>query len=132
MGSTKHELIIVLLAKGIVKVDFLILLLYVDNMLIVGQDNKKIGSLGKALSKSIAMKDLGPAKQILGMHIVQDQTKRVLWLSPQKYVMTILERFNMSDAKLVGSMLLANNKLNAKQCPRREKEKAEMRKVLYA
>ena len=44
------------------KGDFLILLLYVDGMLIVGQDTRKIGSLKKALGKSFAMKDLGPAK----------------------------------------------------------------------
>ena len=42
--------------------DFLILLLYVDDMLVVGQNAKKIASLKKALSKSFAMKDLGPAK----------------------------------------------------------------------
>ena len=37
-------------------------LLYVDDMLIVAQDTRKIGSLKKALGKSFAMKDLGPAK----------------------------------------------------------------------
>ena len=42
--------------------DFLILLLYVDNMLIVGQDLKKIGSLKKALGKSFVIKDIGPTK----------------------------------------------------------------------
>ena len=42
--------------------DFFILLLYVDDMLIVGQDTRKIGSLKKALGKSFAMKDLGLAK----------------------------------------------------------------------
>ena len=54
--------------------DFLILLLYVDDKLVVGQDTKKIASLKKALGKLFAMKDLGPAKQILGMHIVRDRT----------------------------------------------------------
>ena len=49
--------------------DFLILLLYVDDMLTVGWDPKEIGSSKKALSKSFAMKDMGPAKHILGMHI---------------------------------------------------------------
>ena len=44
----------------------------------------------------------------------------------------VLERFNMSEAKLVGSALLTNSKINAKQCPRGGKDKAEMRKVLYA
>ena len=37
--------------------DFLILLLYVDDILIVGRDLKKIGSLKKALSKSFARSD---------------------------------------------------------------------------
>ena len=52
--------------------DFFILLLYVDDMLIVGQDTNKIEKLKKELNKSFAMKDLGPAKQILGMKITKD------------------------------------------------------------
>ena len=42
--------------------DFLILLLYVDDMLTFGRDPKKIGSLKKALSKLFAMKDMGLEK----------------------------------------------------------------------
>ena len=49
--------------------DFLILLLYVDDMLVVRHDANKIASLNKALRKCFAM-DLGPARQVLGMHIV--------------------------------------------------------------
>ena len=50
--------------------DFLILL-YV-NMLIVGRDQAKIRMLKKALNRTFAMKDLGPVRQILGMHIIRD------------------------------------------------------------
>ena len=39
--------------------DFIILLLYVDDMLIVGHDVGKIGKLKRELSKSFAMKDFG-------------------------------------------------------------------------
>ena len=46
---------------------FVILLLYVDDMLIVGQDAGMIGNLKKDLFKSFDMKDLGLARQILGM-----------------------------------------------------------------
>ena len=49
-----------------------------DDMLVVGQNAKKIASLKKSLSISFAMKDLGPAKEILGMHIVWDKTKNML------------------------------------------------------
>ena len=41
--------------------DFIILLLYVDNILIIGHDTLKIEDLKKDLNKSFAMKDLGPA-----------------------------------------------------------------------
>ena len=42
--------------------DFIILLLYVDDMLIVGHDVGKIEKLKRELSKSFAMKDLGSVK----------------------------------------------------------------------
>jgi transposase InsO family protein len=112
--------------------DFLILLLYVDDMLVVGQNAKKIASLKKELSKVFAMKDLGPAKQMLGMHIVRDRTKNMLWLSQEKYVAKVLQRFNMINANFVGSPLPMNCKLNSEQCPKTEKDKAEMRRVPYA
>ena len=60
--------------------DFLILLLYVDDMLIVGRDQAKIRMLKKALNRTFAMKNLGPARQILGMHIIRDRSKKQLWL----------------------------------------------------
>ena len=44
---------------------YIILLLYVDDMLIVGSGIEEINNLKKQLSKQFAMKDLGAAKQIL-------------------------------------------------------------------
>ena len=43
--------------------DSLILLLFVDDMLIIRQDPKRIKSLKKAPRKSFAMKDMDPAKK---------------------------------------------------------------------
>ena len=53
--------------------NFIILLLYVDDMLIIGQDTSKIKKLKGELSKSFAMKNLGLVKQILGMKITRDR-----------------------------------------------------------
>ncbi|KZV13930.1 hypothetical protein F511_44785 [Dorcoceras hygrometricum] len=62
--------------------DFVALLLYVDDILIVGKDATKINQLKKELSKSFDMKDLGSAQQILGMQIVRDRmNRRLLHLS---------------------------------------------------
>ncbi|KAL4368326.1 hypothetical protein GQ457_05G026720 [Hibiscus cannabinus] len=46
-------------------------------------DKKKIDALKKALSNSFAMKDLGSAKQILGINIIRDRSKKFLWLSQE-------------------------------------------------
>lgn len=48
---------------------YIILLLYVDNMLIVGSSIEEIDKLKRELSKEFSTKDLGAAKQILGMRI---------------------------------------------------------------
>ena len=57
---------------------FAILLLYVDDMLIVGQDVGVIGNLKKDLFESFDMKDLSPARQILGMQILRDRKAKKL------------------------------------------------------
>ena len=46
---------------------YIILLLYVDDMLVAGSNMQDINVLKIKLAKSFAMKDLGAAKQILGM-----------------------------------------------------------------
>ena len=46
---------------------FIILLLYVDDMLVVGHDKSMVNMLKKDLGSQFAMKDLGQAQQILGV-----------------------------------------------------------------
>ena len=88
--------------------DFIILLLYVDDMLIVGRNVSRINNLKKELSKSFAKKDLGPAKQILGLKIARDRVAKKIWLSQKKYIEKVLQRFSMDGAKAVGCPLTNN------------------------
>ena len=52
---------------------YIILLLYVDGMLVAGSNMQEINVLKRNLANSFAMKDLGAAKQILGMRITRDR-----------------------------------------------------------
>ena len=61
--------------------DFIILLMYVDDMLIIGHDSSKIDWLKRELSKYFVMKNLGSTKQILDMKISCDRKNMKLWLS---------------------------------------------------
>lgn len=112
--------------------NFIILCLYVDDMLIVGQDVEMICRLKEDLSKSFDMKDLGPAKQILGMEIARDRKAGKLWLSQEKYIERVLERFNMKNAKQVNTPLAAHFKLSKRCCPTTEKEKESMSHIPYS
>ena len=112
--------------------NFIILLLYVDDMLIVGNDSKLIGKLKERLFKSFDMKDLGPAKQMLGMRITRDRKAKKLWLSQEKYVERVLERFNMKDAKSVSTPLANHFKLSRSLCPTTTDEKEKMASILYS
>ena len=111
---------------------FVILLLYVDDMLIVGQDVGVIGNLKKDLFKSFNMKDLGLARQILGMQILRDRKAKKLWLSQEKYIERILERFNMKHTKPVNTPLGSHFKLRKKSCSSSKKEKEDIASTIYS
>ncbi|GJW67627.1 putative RNA-directed DNA polymerase [Tanacetum coccineum] len=57
--------------------DFIFLLLYVDDILTVGKKFGRIAQLKRDLSKSFSMKDLGPAKQIIGIRIFRDRGAKI-------------------------------------------------------
>ena len=98
------------------------LVLYVDDMLLVGNDKEIIQDLKTQLSSKFDMKDLGAANYILGMEIKRDWEKRKLWLNQRKYVETILQRFNMQDSKSVKVPILVGVRLSTKQCPKTQEE----------
>lgn len=63
--------------------EFLILLLYVDDILIIGRDTRKIKNLKRELKKYFTIKDLKSAKQNLGIKITKkihncDYFKRII------------------------------------------------------
>ena len=88
---------------------YIILLLYVDNILIAGSSIEELNNLK---NKQFAMKDLGAAKQILGMRIIRDKTNGTLKLSQSEYVKKVLSRFNMNEAKPVNTPLGNHFKLS--------------------
>ncbi|KAE8676976.1 Vesicle-associated protein 4-1 [Hibiscus syriacus] len=111
---------------------FIILLLYVDDMLVAGSDMQEIINLKQKLSKQFAMNDLVAAKEILGMRIKRDTKSRTLMLSQAEYINKLLSRFNMQDAKPVSTPLGVHFRLSKEQSPKTEEERAHMVKVPYA
>ena len=86
----------------------------------------------KGLGSKFAMKELGPTQQILSMRIMRDKKNKRLWLSQEKYIKKVLDRFNMKDVKLVGTPPATHFKLSIELCPSNDKEKEEKSKIPYA
>ena len=109
----------------------IILVLYVDDMLIAAKDKSDVEKLKKMLRSEFKMKDLGPAKRILGMEIHRDFDGGKLWLTQGSYARKVIARFNMEGSKPVTTPLAAHFKLSTALCPMDEVEKGLMSKVPY-
>ena len=112
--------------------NFIILLLYIDDMLIIGQDTTMINKLKNDLSQYFNMKNLGPAQQILAIKIVRDRKAKKIWLSQEKYVEQVIERFNIKDVKPVSTPLANYFKVTKRSCPTTSFERKEMEAIPYS
>ncbi|KAG8490319.1 hypothetical protein CXB51_016103 [Gossypium anomalum] len=111
---------------------FMYLLLYVDDMLIAAKDKGEIRKVKGQLSEEFEMKDLGPAKKILGMEILRDRKTSKLYLSQKGYIEKLLCRFNMRSAKPVSTPLAAHFRLSSALSPQSDDEIEYMSHVPYS
>lgn len=73
---------------------FILITVYVDDMLIFSNDEKGLEHAKRGIMKELKIKDLGEAKFCLGIEIEQDEN---IIIKQRKYILEILERFEMSD-----------------------------------
>lgn len=59
----------------------LIIVLYVDDMLFIGNGKGTISNLKSQLSTQFEMEDLGVVRYILGIEIIQDRTRKNICMS---------------------------------------------------
>ncbi|KAG8473064.1 hypothetical protein CXB51_035003 [Gossypium anomalum] len=111
---------------------FVYLLLYVDDMLIAAKDKGEIRKVKAQLSEEFEMKDLGPAKKILGIEILRDRKVSKLYLSQKGCIEKVLSRFNMQSAKPVSTPLAAHFRLSSTLSPQSDNEIEYMSHVPYS
>lgn len=110
---------------------FVILALYVDYMLVTSKSMVEINKLQVQLARTFDMKDVGGAKEILGIEIHKEREHGKLWLSQQKYVEKILIRFGMQDVKPVNISLASHFKFASSLFPTTKENKDYMSHVSY-
>nr|GEZ02280.1 hypothetical protein [Tanacetum cinerariifolium] len=72
--------------------DVVFLILYVDDILIIGNNIPRLKEVKDYLGKCFSMKDLGEAAYILGIKIYRDRSRRLIRLNQSAYIDKILNK----------------------------------------
>jgi len=85
--------------------------LYVDDMIIIGDDIDDISVLKTDLATQFEMKDLGYLRYFLGIEVAS--SPRGYLLSQSKYVADILEPARLNDNKTIDTLIEVNAKYSS-------------------
>ncbi|KAJ9558377.1 hypothetical protein OSB04_012991 [Centaurea solstitialis] len=108
------------------------LVLYVDDILLIGNNVPTLQSVKNWLSKCFQMKDLGEAAYILGIKIYRNRSKQLIGLSQSTYIDKILKKFRMDESKKGFIPMQHGIVLSKTQCPVSSQDQDKMRSVSYA
>ncbi|KAH9696165.1 retrovirus-related pol polyprotein from transposon RE1 [Citrus sinensis] len=86
-----------------------VLIVYVDDMVLTGDDLSEMKALQEHLAAEFEMKDLGQLKYFLGIEVAR--SKSGIFLSQRKYVLDLLTETGMLDCKPAETPMEMNHKL---------------------
>ncbi|GKB18022.1 putative reverse transcriptase domain-containing protein [Tanacetum coccineum] len=108
------------------------LILYVDDILLMGNSIPMLQDVKSWLRKCFAMKDLGEVAYILGIKIYRDRSRRLISLSQNAYIDKILKQFKMDTSKRGTIPMQPNVDLRKSQGPSTPAEVKRMKGIPYA
>ena len=78
-----------------------ILTLYVNGILLLGNNKQLLGKLKKQLMNRSEMTDLGDVSKVLGMNVTRDRENGTITIDPKDYTEDILQRYGMTNCNVV-------------------------------
>ena len=113
-------------------IEYIYLVLYMNDMLIASKSRSAIDKLKKNSSSEFKKKDLGEAKKVLDMKIERDRRSGKVSLTQKGYLQKVLQKYNIdSDTKSVSTPLALHFKLKATMSPTTVEEREYMTCVPY-
>nr|GEZ42135.1 retrotransposon protein, putative, Ty1-copia subclass [Tanacetum cinerariifolium] len=108
------------------------LILYVDDILIMGNNIPMLQDVKSYLRRCFTMKDLGKAAYILGIKIYRDRSQRLIGLCQSAYIEKILKRYYMENSNRRSIPMQEKLKLSKSQGASTPAELKRMQNVSYA
>jgi hypothetical protein len=88
-----------------------VIVIYVDDLIIIGDSDVDISDLKKFLNQKFAMKDLGELHYFLSIEVIK--FPKGIWLLQRQYALNRLSEYGMTSCKPISIPLEQNVKLNA-------------------
>lgn len=79
--------------------DYAAMLIYVDDLVVVAQDDAAVEQVLSDLKQEFVVKDLGPLSWYLGIKIDYNRELGTTLISQQAYINTVVERFSLENAR---------------------------------
>ena len=108
------------------------LILYVDDILLFGNNIEFLDSIKGYLNKSFSMKDLGEAAYTLSIKIYRDRSRRLIGLSQSTHLEKVLKKFKTDQAKKGFLPVLQGVKLSKTQSPTMVENRKRIKVIPYA
>jgi hypothetical protein len=91
----------------------IIIIIYVDDSIITGDNDVDISDLKKLLKQKFEMKDLGELCYFLDIEVIQSPKR--IWLLQRQYALNKLSEYGMTGCKPISIPLEQNVKLSANE-----------------
>ena len=95
----------------------IILILYIDDLLLMGNNLSLISKIKKKLGEAYHMKGLGAAQSYLGIRITRDHTHQCIWIDQEAYIDSALSQFHLMNANNTKTPLPAGVHLTKSETP---------------
>ncbi|KAL0560230.1 hypothetical protein IC582_000630 [Cucumis melo] len=118
--------------KRIIKSTVAFLVLYVDDILLIGNDVGYLTDIKEWLATQFQMKDLGNAQYVLGIQIVRNRKNKTLAMSQTSYIDKRLLRYKMQNSKKGLLSYKYGIHLSKEQYPKTPQEVDDMSNISYA
>jgi len=89
----------------------IVIVIYVDDLIIIGDSDANIFDLKKLLKQKFEVKDLGELCYFLGIKVIQ--SPKGIWLLQMQYALNKLSEYGMTGCKPISIPLEQNVKLSA-------------------
>ena len=78
--------------------DGIICFFYIDNIVFVYKKDREdeVAQIKELFKQRLTIKEVGKLKWFLGLHVVQNHSKRTIWLSQKAYISKICSKFALT------------------------------------